>query len=253
MKYITTFILFILLNVTCIADGNWPDFRGPNHNGITNNTTVPLSWDETKNIKWKTAIDGRGHSSPVIWENQIWFTTALEEGKTLYAICIDKTNGEILFKKALFHNDTLQETHELNSLASPSPVIEHDFVYLHFGTYGTACINTKTFKTIWQRTDINCDHMVGPGSSPILYKNLIIVHVDGGDVQYVIALDKKTGKTKWKTNRSYDFGDMNPDWRKAFATSLITNTSGQDELISPGAYAVYSYNPDNGKEIWKVH
>jgi outer membrane protein assembly factor BamB len=124
---------------------------------------------------------------------------------------------------------------------------------VHFGTYGTACIDTRTFQIIWTRTDLNCQHMQGAGSSPVLYKDLLILHIEGTDVQYLIALDKHTGKTVWKTNRPAEFYDkIEPASRKAYCTPIIVEVNGKDQLISNGSELAIAYEPETGKEIWQV-
>jgi outer membrane protein assembly factor BamB len=153
-----------------------------------------------------------------------------------------------------------QYAHPFNTYASPTPVIESGRVYVTFGAAGTACIDTKTFRLVWERRDIECNHFRGAGSSPILFGNLLLMHFDGSDRQFVIALDKRTGRTVWQTNRSIDFQDLdengNPaaegDMRKAFATPHVARVHGRWELISLGAKAAYGYDPFTGRELWRV-
>ncbi len=213
---------------------------------------LPLRWSETENVKWKTAIHGRGWSSPVIWGDQIWMTTATEDGHEQYVVCVDRSSGKIVHDIHLFHNDKLQITNPLNSYASPSPVVEAGRVYVHFGVYGTACLDTQSGRVLWTRRDIYCDHFRGPGSSPMLVDDLLVFHMDGIDVQFVIALDKKTGKTVWRTNRSTDFGARDGDFRKAYTTPLLIDFAGRRQLICVGAVEAMSYDPATGKELWKV-
>ena len=231
---------------------NWPQFRGPGGDGIVEGQPLPVNWSESKNVKWKTPIHDRGHSSPVIWGNRIWLTTATEDGHSLFVIGVDRDSGKILHNKKIFEISEPQFSNRLNSYASPTPVVEEGRVYVHFGTYGTACLDSKTGTVIWQRTDINCDHMMGPGSSPFLFEDKLIFHVDGGDTQFIIALNKEDGTTAWKTPRSAELTDYDADYRKAYSTALVVEVNGHQELISPGAQAVYGYNPHTGKELWKV-
>ena len=239
------------LSVVCAAE-NWPQFRGPDGNGSSDAQGLPLRWSETENVKWKTAIHGRGWSSPVVWGNQIWMTTATEDGHEQFAVCVDRESGKILRDIHLFHNEKLQITNPLNSYASPTPVVEDGRVYVHFGVYGTACLDTASGDVLWTRRDIDCDHFRGPGSSPVLVDGLLVFHMDGIDVQYVIALDKTTGKTVWKTNRSTDYGDRQGDFRKAYSTPLPIEFGGRRQLICVGAVETMAYDPATGKELWKV-
>ena len=239
-------------DLTAAAGENWPQFRGPAQDGSTDATGLPLTWSETENVKWKTVVHGRGWSSPVIWGDQIWITTATDDGREQYAVCVDRNSGKVLHDIHLFHNDTLQITNPLNSYASPTPVIEAGRVYAHFGVYGTACLDTAGGKVLWTRRDIYCDHFRGPGSSPVLVDDLLIFPMDGIDVQFVIALDRHSGKTVWKSKRSTDFGDLDGDFRKAYSTPLLLEYGGRRQLICTGAVETMSYDPATGKELWKV-
>ena len=246
------YLLFLL--VTAAADAkNWPEFRGPEASGHCRATGLPLRWSETENIRWKTPIHGRGWSSPVVWDDQIWLTTAPDDGHEAYAVAVDARSGKIIHDVELFDVPHPQEIHSLNSYASPTPVVEAGRVYVHFGAHGTACLDTRSGKILWTRRDLECNHYRGPGSSPILVDNLMIVHFDGFDFDYVVALDKATGKTVWKTDRSNDFTDVDGDHRKAFCTPIVIEATGRRQLISPGSKAAMAYDPASGRELWKIH
>jgi len=253
-------ILSLLTVANLQADANWNQFRGPAGNGHVNAKNLPTKWSETSNIKWKTAIHGRAWSSPVVWGNQIWMTTATADGKQLGVVVVDKNSGKIIHDKKLFDVAEPQFAHKFNSYASPTPTIEAGRVYVTWGSPATACLDTKTFKILWQRRDLVCDHFRGAGSSPILFRNLLINNYDGADTQYVHAFNKKTGKTVWNTRRSVDFKDLDKDgkpaaggdWRKAYSTPHIAWFDKQPILLSSGAKAHYGYNPVNGKELWRM-
>jgi outer membrane protein assembly factor BamB len=232
--------------------GDWPDYRGPNADGVVAAKGLPLEWSEQRNVRWKTPVSGRAWSSPVIQGEQIWLTNATPDGKTLSTLCIHRDTGRILHDRVLFEVPRPEIIHEVNSYASPSPLLEAGRVYAHFGTYGTVCVDTKTFRNIWERRDVNCAHGVGAGSSPVLFDNLLILTMDGMDVQYTIALDKRTGKTVWKTDRSVDMSGLDGDSRKAFATPVFAMVGGKPQLVSSGAHAVYGYEPHTGKELWRI-
>lgn len=257
---ILTCVLSLASVATWAATDNWPQFRGPAGDGHSEAKGLPTKWSETENIKWATPVHGRGWGCPVIWGKQVWVPTATEDGKQLFAVCLDKDTGKIVFDQKLFDIAAPQFAHKFNSYASPTPVIEDGRVYITFGSPGTACIDTKTFKVLWQRTDIECNHYRGAGSSPIIYQNLLIMNYDGSDHQFVLALDKNTGKTVWQTKRSIDFMDLNKegkpesegDWRKAYATPHVAVINGVPELLSIGAKAFYGYEPLTGKELWRV-
>lgn len=251
-------LVLILVTMTghsmSLANEQWSQFRGPEGNGHVKSKSLPMEWSETKNISWKTAIHDRGWSSPVIWNNQIWMTTATKDGKKLFAICVDKMTGKILHDLHVFDVSSPQAITIDNTYASPTPVIEEGRVYVHFGTYGTACINTSDGNIIWARRDLKCDHEkgAGPASSPFLFNDYLIFNVDGRDVQYVIALDKRSGKTVWKTNRSIDFSNVQVNQRKAYGTPLVIPRGKEVQMVSIGAKGVFSYDPRNGKELWKA-
>ena len=250
-------ILLLITVASCVvieANEHWSQFRGHYGNGIIKSTSAPINWSENTNIDWKTPIHDRGWSSPVIWNDQIWMTTATKDGNKMYAICVNKLSGKIEHDIHVFDVKSPQAITNENTYASPTPVVEEGRVYVHFGTYGTACISTKDGQILWKRRDLNCDHEIGagPASSPFIYNDFLIFNVDGRDVQYVIALNKETGKTAWKTNRSVDFSDVQVNQRKAYGTPFIIPRGNSNQMVSIGAKGVYSYDPENGKELWKA-
>ena len=261
MSYMSCMILFLAAALGAGgAEVNWPEFRGPRADGTATATDLPLHWGERQNIKWQTPIHGRAWSSPVIWDRQIWMTTATTNGQELFAICVDRDSGKILRDLKLFDVDKPQYAHPFNTYASPTPAIEDGRVYVTFGAPGTACLNTQTGQVLWSRRDLECNHFRGAGSSPILYRDLLILNFDGSDHQFVIAFDKQTGQTRWRTKRSIDYQDLGPegqpemsgDYRKAFATCRVVPFDGQPTLLSQGSKALYAYDPLTGAELWRV-
>lgn len=235
------------------AGENWAEFRGPNGTGLASGADLPVTFGETENVTWKTAIHGWGHSSPVVWDDQIWMTTATEDGLEMSAVCVNTGTGKIVHDLLLFKNKSVSpDQHAANSFASCTPVIEEGRVYCHFGHYGTACIDTKSGKVVWQRRDIAVDEYRGPASSPILFENLLIVNCDGVDLQFVLALDKRTGKTVWKTDRTIDYGTEVGDLKKGYGTPSLIKVNGQLQLVSPTAVETITYDPRTGKELWRV-
>ena len=265
---------FVTADVAVSADDradvsrlDWPDFRGPWGNGLasapvdTHRRGLPLRWSETGNVAWKTAIPYRGWSTPVIVDGQIWLTTATKDGHDFFAICLDAETGEIVFNEKVFHTDTPETiTNNINGYASPSPVAEPGRVYVHFGTYGTACLDSATAEVLWERRDIACRHFRGPGSSPILFEDLLVLTMDGVDVQYVIALDKTTGQTVWKTDRTTAWTDLDAkgqpknegDLRKAYSTPFVYEVGGEPQMITLGSMSAFAYDPRTGREIWNA-
>jgi len=255
-------LVCFVYSVPADAQEGWTEFRGPNGSGLAMKAQPPVQWHEAKddekdqnknqNIVWKTSIHGRGWSSPVISQGRIWMTTATEDGKKMYVVCVDSKSGKIIHDNLLFTNEDPREIDVTNSYASSTPAIDGDRVYVHFGTYGTACLDAKTAKVIWQRRDFPCNHWRGAGSSPIVYKNMMIVHFDGYDFQYIVALDKMTGKTIWKKDRMDLYETDNGDHKKAFGTPAVFEIDGSPLLISPFAKAVIAYEPESGKERWWI-
>lgn len=251
-----SFFLCIVSTVgTLSAEDFWWQFRGPTGDGHAAASELPVAWSERKNVAWKTPIHDRGWSSPVIHGGQIWLTTATHDGHKLFAICLDKDTGRVVHDLHIFDVDAPVKITADNTYATPTPVIEEGRVYVHFGTYGTACLDTATGRTIWARRDLNCDHEAnaGPASSPTLVGDTMVVHVDGRDVQYIIALDKQTGATVWKTPRSIDFTDVPVHQRKAYSMPIVAPRREGTQLISPAGRSLYSYDPATGKELWRVH
>ena len=236
---------------TALADADWRQFRGPNGQGRAETRGLPLTWSETENIAWKSPIPGKGWSSPVVLGNDIWITTALDGGKSLRAVCVDLDSGAMRHNVEVFTPTEPVSINEKNSHASPSPVIEPGRVYVHFGAMGTACLDAGSGRVLWRNHELVIDHKEGPGSSPILFEDLLIVNCDGQDKQYVVALDKRSGEIVWKTNRSAPFREQ-ADFRKAYSTPIVIQVDGRRQLISAGADQVQSYDPRTGRELWRV-
>jgi len=262
-------LLTILLSGLCLFQSqadvqlHWPDKHGPTFDGhvpLDSAAKVVLNWSETKNITWKVAFQGLGHSTPIILGDQIWFTSATLDGKEQYVYCLDRKSGAIVHNLTLYKNEAPEELgNTLNTYATPSCVAEPDAIYVHFGTYGTAKLDPKTANVIWERTDLQVRHFRGPASSPVLYKDTLILTFDAIDQQFLMALDKKTGKTLWKTTRSVDYQDLENgvpkregDYRKAFGTPSLALVDGKTQLLSVGSRAAYGYDADTGKELWII-
>ena len=271
---IAPLILSAIISASAFA-AEWPEWRGPGGQGHASAKGLPVAWSETSSVAWKTALPGRGWSSPVIEGKQIWLTTAIEtpakpedaarrlkkntgdqpmtllEKVELHAVCVDRDTGRIIHDLPLLSEDEPQWIHQLNSYASPSPVIEDGRLYCHFGTFGTACVDTAKGAPLWKNTDLHVMHENGPGSSPVLWKDLLIFHLDGSDRQSLVALDKSTGKLAWKTDRTGKMND-NPQLKKSYGTPIVIESGGKAELISPAADWLYAYDPASGRELWKL-
>jgi outer membrane protein assembly factor BamB len=275
MRAIPFILPLLCVSLASAAEAEWPQFRGPGGQGHAVVENLPTSFSETENVAWRSNLPGRGWSSPVISGNEIWMTTAVEsalsesekaerlKGTTnnqplnvagrlsLRALCVDRTSGKLLHDVELLVEPRPQPTHSMNSFASPTPVIEDGKLYCHFGAHGTACLDTASRQVVWTNRETVINHENGPGSSPTLVGDHLIFHCDGSDQQYVAALDKRTGKLAWRTDRS---GKMNPEpqLKKAYGTPLVLKVGGQPQVISTGADWLYAYDPTDGRELWKL-
>jgi len=231
----------------------WPEFRGPDRDGhAAASAEPPTEWSETSHVVWKQSREQQGWSSPVVAGGTAWFTEATADGKQMSVVALAVASGETLWQRVLFENATVDEKHLMNSYASPTPVTDGKHLWVTFGSYGTACLDAASGATIWQRRDLPCNHWRGPGSSPILVGDQLILHYDGFDFQYVVAFDAATGKTHWKVDRDIDYGTDDGDVMKAYATPIVIEVDGQQQLISPTSKAVLAYEPETGEEIWRV-
>lgn len=270
---IVCFLLVILSRLSTSLAQDWPEFRGPGGNGLATVHSLPAQWT-ADNIRWQTLLPGRGWSSPVIAGNEIWLTTAIEqdaspekssarlrfaqspglearESVRLLAICVDRETGQIAQQIELFAINDPPLTHGLNSYASPTPVIDAEHVYCHFGTMGTAAINRSDYQVAWRSSELKFDHETGPGSSPILEGDLLIVNCDGIDRQFIAAFRKSSGELAWQRDRS---GELHPQgmMKKAFSTPTVAAIGAEQQLISQGANWIYGYDPVSGEELWKI-
>jgi outer membrane protein assembly factor BamB len=249
-------LLILMALWAAAAADHWTEFRGSNGTGLSDAIGLPIRWGEQENVRWKTLIHDKGWSSPVIGDNQVWLTTATEDGKQRFVLGVDRATGKVLHDRKVFDVDQPQsmgDAQTFNSYASPTPALEAGRVYAHFGSAGTACLDTATGKVLWTRRDLPCNHHRGAASSPVLFRNLLILTFDGFDQQYLVALDTATGETRWKQPRVIDYGTDNGDRKKAFSTPAVFMIDGQPQLVSPSAAATVAYDPVSGKELWKVY
>ncbi len=269
------FLFATVLAATSSKAADWPEWRGPGGQGIADAKGLPVTFSETSGITWRAALPGRGHSTPVISGPHVWLTSAVEKAAdpaeaerrlkantgdqpvtvlasvSLRALCVDLGSGRLLHDIELLNVREPQWAHQLNSYASPSPILEDGRLHAHFGSFGTACLDTATGRVLWTNQELRVMHENGPGSSPVLWENLLIIHFDGSDTQFVAALDKDTGRVAWKTPRSGEM-DPRPQQRKAYGTPLIVEMNGKPVVVSPAANWIYGYEPATGRELWKV-
>lgn len=275
VQIVFCFCFLLPLSVIAEPGAAWPQFRGPGGQGHA--AGAPLRWSESDGVIWKQEIPGRAWSSPVIANDRIWLTTAVEklaqgrlkekllepmkdhpmyrnltvlERVDLWALQFDMATGELLRKVKLFSVAEPQPVHNLNSYASPTPILDDNRLYCHFGRFGTACVDVDSGETLWERQFV-VEHGVGPGSTPALWENVLIIPCDGMDEQYVVAVDKLTGENVWKKDRP-PLRATDPDYLKAYCTPLVFEAAGRTQVVIPGAQWFISYDPATGDELWRV-
>ncbi|MCP4782335.1 MAG: PQQ-like beta-propeller repeat protein [Fuerstiella sp.] len=244
------FCLFVFVFAGRLS-ADWPQFRGPDGQGHSDHENVPIHWSEENNVAWKSGVPGKGLSSPVIAGNQVWMTSATDEGKSLRAICFDKTSGQLLHNIEVLQTDDPGPRHKINGYASPTPVLDGKHVFVHFGPRGTVCLDTSG-RIVWKNTEFKYIAFQGAASSPILHEDLLILTCDGTDNQFLAALDKRTGKTAWQQPRAHleAAAKKRPIAKMAYSTPLVQSIDGVPQLVSSGADHVAAYDLKTGKEIW---
>jgi outer membrane protein assembly factor BamB len=239
----TTIGVVVSVAVLAAQRGDWPDFRGPEGQGHAEARNVPLEWSETTNIAWKVAVPGDGWSTPIVVDNRVWLTTAVDRGQSLRVLALDAATGRALIDTEVFRVRVGGDVNPKNNRASPSVVTDGERVYVHFGAEGTAALTTAG-EVVW-KTTFAYDSQHGAGGSPILHGDLLILNCDGSDTAFVVALDKRTGKVRWKTERRSPYA-------QAYTTPLAIQVGNQNQIVSVGAFRAAAYDPVNGKEIWRV-
>ncbi len=223
---------------------DWPEFRGPGGQGHSSERGVASGWSESRNVAWKTPVPGLGWSSPVVAGGRVWLTTATgERDVSLRVLAFDVEGGREVVNVEVFRVRNARAINPKNSWASPTPVVEGDRVYVHFGADGTAAL-TSAGEVVWKvRFPYESQH--GAGGSPVLYGDLLIFSADGSDQAFVVALDKRTGKIRWKSHRRQPAD-------QAYTTPLVIRVGDRDQVVSVGAFRAAAYDPLTGKEIWRV-
>lgn len=236
-------LLPTLIGVAVRAE-DWPQFRGPTGQGHSSEIGLPTEWSESRNVVWKTPVAGWGWSSPVVADGRVWVTTAIDAGDvSLRALAFDVDTGEEVVNREVFRVDHTGARNPKNSHASPTPIVDGDSVFVHFGADGTGALTTSG-DILW-KTRLPYSSQHGNGGSSTLYGDLLIVNCDGSDTAFVAALDKRTGEVRWKTPRRRPAA-------QAYSTPLVIRVAGRDQVVSVGAFRVVAYDPLSGDEIWRV-
>jgi len=239
---------FLLFFAFSIMAGHWPEFRGPSAQGHAGQVNLPVEFGPDKNLKWKVPVPGAGWSSPVIANGNIYLTTAIEKGAglTLAALCLHADTGRMLWNRSVFSVAKTPRMHRKNSQASPTPIVNGQRLYIHFGHMGTACLDLKG-REIWKNDTIKYPPVHGNGGTPVLVNEKLIFSCDGAKDPFVIALNAQTGKPVWRVARS-----ANAKKKFSFCTPLVVKLGKKTQILLPGSDMIGGYDHDNGKEIWRV-
>lgn len=274
LSFCIVLFMSVSINMTQAQDqsaftSNWPQWRGLYNSGANPMGNPPVEFSETKNVKWKLEIPGKGHATPIVWGNQIIVQTAVstdrkadqKEGSAAAAspmapnktdfihqfmvISVDKTSGKINWQKVVKEEVPLERTHELGSWASNSPITDGENIYAFFGSRGLYCLDMKG-NIKWERNFGQMDIVAsfGEGSSPAIYKDKIFLQWDHQQKSYLYALDKKTGKEAWTAER-----EETTSW----ATPVVVEVNGKAQLITSATKKVRSYDVETGKVIWECN
>jgi outer membrane protein assembly factor BamB len=268
-----TMVLIVAIDAVLAQNSNWAQWRGNEGSGISAETNLPTEWSDSKNIKWKTEITGRGHSSPIVWGNRVFLTTSIEgpvvpgaeavrhvhkgqeykhpdsvgadHAYTMKLLCLDVESGKLLWQKTVYEGRVYDNRHRKNTYASATPVTDGKYVYFSFEAEGLYCYDFNG-KQIWKTTPGKiAKGGMGPGTSPVLYENLVILQCDQeyGEGSFIAAINKTNGKEVWRVARIH---------RRSWATPLLVKTAERTELVTSGAESVISYDPATGKELWRA-
>ncbi len=238
----------LVLSVGLARAENWPGWRGPRGDGTSNEKSLPLTWSETENIRWKAPIPGKGHSSPIVWDDRIFVTTCLEEKGERVLICLNRRDGSIRWQRVVL-TASLEQKHPLNSFASSTPVTDGKHVwvaFLAFPDMQAACYDFDGNK-IWMRSPGKLLSKHGFCSSPILHKNLVILNGDQDAEAYIVALDKETGVERWRIDR--------PNRTRSYCTPILIHSKNKPDitqLVLSGSKCVTAYDADTGKLLWII-
>jgi outer membrane protein assembly factor BamB len=245
-------IAFALVAVNLTLAADWPQFRGPNGNGVSPAADVPVRWSASEHVSWKRAIPGAGWSSPVLSRGKLYLTAAVADSTdavSLRAVCVDAGDGRIIWNVEVFQPDPsdAKQAHSKNSLASPTPLVDDDILYVHFGHMGTAALDLKG-NIVWTQTELKYRPRHGAAGSPVLVNDLIVFSCDAEQDPFVAGLSRANGDVRWKTKR-----ESSAIKKFSFTTPMVIGVEGAQQIISPGSGFVGAYDPNDGQEIWRVN
>jgi outer membrane protein assembly factor BamB len=232
------------------AARDWPQFRGPGGQGVSEAAGVPVKWAADKNVAWKVEVPGRGWSSPVLAGGRLYLTTAVQSGgaASLRALCLDAGDGKIVWDVEVFRPDRARASavHTKNTPASSTPIVTTDALFVHFGHMGTAKLDLSG-NVVWRETSLVYPPVHGNGGSPALVGDLLVFNCDGASDPFVAALDAGSGEVRWKTPRNTTARS-----KFSFSTPLAIEVDGRTQVVSAASGFVGGYDPASGREIWRV-
>jgi outer membrane protein assembly factor BamB len=223
----------------------WPCWRGPRGDGTSLETGIPIHWSKTENIHWQAVIPGKGHSSPIIWGDRIFLTTCLESDGQRLLLCLGRKDGKLLWQRQVL-TAPLEGKHALNSYASATPATDGQHVWVAFLQEPYMQIACYDFdgNRIWMKSPGEFHSRHGFCSSPVLYKDLVILNGDQDAPAWIVALDKNTGAERWRTDR--------PNRTRSYCVPILIDAAAKKQLVLSGSKCVASYDPDTGKQIWII-
>ncbi|MDB4784329.1 PQQ-binding-like beta-propeller repeat protein [Akkermansiaceae bacterium] len=244
MTFLKNTVIFLSLLANSSA-GEWPGWRGPTGDGVVPDEKAPLEWSIEKDVKWKVKIPGKGHASPIIWGDELFLVSADEESGERLLMCLSIKTGKTLWQKTVLESP-IEKVHRKNSRASSTPVTDGKSIYVSFLDQEKMFIAAYNLegKKLWEKRPGIFSSVHGYCSSPILWKDKVIINGDHDGNAYIVALNKETGSEAWKTPR--------PNKTRSYCTPLIRTIGGRNQLILSGSKSVASYDPDTGKQHWII-
>jgi outer membrane protein assembly factor BamB len=242
--------VFCLIHTTALAD-NWPAWRGPTADGKCTETNLPISWSPDENIRWKVKLPGPGNSTPIIWQDRIFLTQAIDKGKKRSLICIDREDGGRVWQKTIDFTQA-EPTHDTNPYCSASAVTDGENVVVSHGSAGLYCYDFAG-NELWHRDLGPCHHIWGNASSPVIAGDLVFLNFGPGERTFLLAVNKHTGEDAWRQEEpGGKLGDKGQDeWIGSWSTPVLAKVGPREELIVSWPGAIKSYQPKTGELLWK--
>jgi outer membrane protein assembly factor BamB len=237
-------VILLSINSRALAE-NWPEWRGPRTDGTSLESNIPTTWSSTQNIRWKTEIPGKGHSSPIVWNDRIFLTTCIENSLDRQLLCLDRASGTILWTRTVL-KAPLEQKHNLNSYSSATPATDGKYIWVAFFERPVIQLVCYDFdgREIWRKSPGEFHSVHGFCSSPVLYKNMVILNCDQDAPADIVAYDRASGNEIWRAPR--------PNQTRSYCTPLIRTLAGREQLMLSGTKCVASYDANTGKELWRI-